>query len=85
MWGFDYSYLEDQLARRSLPPPELLGFEGLWGSGHEYAYEILNLVDGERDATAIRDAVSATYGPVPIELVVGYLDSLAAIEVVSCG
>jgi hypothetical protein len=84
MWGFDYSYLEDQLARRSLAVPELLAFEGLWGNGYEYAYEVLNLVAPDRDALGIRDAVSAAYGPVAVELVVGYLETLAAIEIVSC-
>ncbi len=84
MWGFDYSYLEDQLDRRSLPSPALLSHQGLWGSGPEYAYEVLNLVDGERSAGDIRDAVSAIYGPIPMDLVWGYLETLTRIEVLVC-
>jgi len=84
MWGFDYSYLEDHLARRSLPSPDLLGYEGLWGSGSEYAYEVLNLVDGARDMAAIRNAISAFYGPIPVEMVVGYLGTLGQIGILSC-
>jgi aminopeptidase YwaD len=84
MWGFDYSYLEDHLARQSLPTPELLGYRGLWGSGAEYAYEVLNMVDGVRDAGAIRDAVTAIYGPISVDLVWGYIETLAQIGVVGC-
>jgi len=53
------------------------------GSGEEYAYEVLNLADGDRNAQDIRDAVSAEYGPVPLELVVEYLRALAKIGVVA--
>jgi hypothetical protein len=84
MWGFDYSYLEDQLRQKSLPSPELLTYTGLWGGGSEYAYEVLNLVDGARDVAGIRDAVTAIYGPIPVSLVEGYLDTLAQIGVLTC-
>src|SRR5713101_5811971 len=40
-----------------------------------YAYEIVNFVDGKRTVGEIRDAVSAEYGPLPIELVNDYLDA----------
>jgi aminopeptidase YwaD len=50
--------------------------------GGEYAYDVLDLVDGRRTAQQIRDAVSAIYGPVPLEWVVEYLRALAEIEVV---
>jgi hypothetical protein len=43
---------------------------------------VLDLVDGRRTAQQIRDAVSAIYGPVPLEWVVEYLRALAEIEVV---
>ena len=36
-------------------------------AGEEYAYEVLNFADGKRNAQEIRDAVSAEYGPVPLE------------------
>lgn len=63
--------------------PKLLSYEGLWGSGEEYAYETLNFADGKRNAQQIRDAVSAEYGPVPLELVVEYLKALEKIGVVA--
>jgi hypothetical protein len=64
------------------PAPRLLGFHGLRGSGSEYAYEVLNGVDGQRTARAIRDLVSAEYGPVPLDVVVEYLRALATAGVV---
>ncbi len=45
-------------------------------------YEILNLVDGKRSIQAIRDYISASYGPVPIEEVSDYLRLLEKIGVV---
>ena len=40
-----------------------------------YAYEIINFVDGKRTVGEIRDAVSAEYGPLPVQLVSDYLDA----------
>jgi aminopeptidase YwaD len=40
-----------------------------------YAYEIVNFVDGKRTVGQIRDAVSAEYGPLPVELVDDYLNA----------
>ncbi len=40
-----------------------------------YAYEIVNFVDGKRTTGQIRDAVSAEYGPLPLELVSDYLNA----------
>jgi aminopeptidase YwaD len=54
----------------------------LWGSGEQYAYEVLNFADGQRNAQQIRDAVSAEYGPLPLEVVVEYLKALEKIGVV---
>jgi len=85
LWGFGYSYLEDRLARLDLPHPELLSYQGLWGGGGEYAYEVLNLVDGRRSVGAVRDAVAAAYGPVPVELVADYLRTLETIGLLACG
>ncbi len=53
----------------------------MWGSGEEYAYEALNFADGKRNAQEIRDAVSAEYGPVRLEMVVEYLRALEKIGV----
>ena len=62
--------------------PKLLDYQGLWGGGEEYAYETLNFADGKRNAQHIRDAVSAEYGPVPLELVLEYLRALEKIGIV---
>jgi aminopeptidase YwaD len=40
-----------------------------------YAYEIVNFVDGKRSVGEIRDAVSAEYGPLPLDLVDDYLNA----------
>ena len=48
----------------------------------EYAYEVLNFANGKRNAQGIRDAVSAEYGPVPLEMAVEYLRALEKIGVV---
>jgi aminopeptidase YwaD len=79
---FGYDYFAEKAKTAGVGTPKLLGYEGLWGSGEEYAYEILNFVDGKRDAQAIRDVVSAEYGPVPLERVVEYLRALERIGVV---
>jgi aminopeptidase YwaD len=80
---FGSNYFEDERARRALPTkPKLLDFTGLWGSGEEYAYEVLNFADGKRNAQQIREAISAEYGPVPLEMVLEYLKALEATEIV---
>jgi hypothetical protein len=80
---FGYDYFEAEWAkRRHTTKPKLLDYEGLWGGGEEYAYEVLNFADGKRNAQEIRDAVSAECGPVPLELVVEYLKALEEIGVV---
>jgi hypothetical protein len=47
-----------------------------------YAYEIVNFVNGKRAVGEIRDAVSAEYGPLPVNLVAGYLDACAEAGVI---
>ena len=42
-----------------------------------YAYEIVNFVNGKRTVGEIRDAVSAEYGPLPLDLVTDYLEACA--------
>jgi aminopeptidase YwaD len=79
---FGYDYFADQARAAGVTTPKLLSYEGLWGGGEEYAYEVLNFADGRRNAQEIRDAVSAEYGPVPLELVVEYLKALEKIGVV---
>jgi hypothetical protein len=72
--AFGYDYLEDHYARASAL--RLPAYTGARGGGGDYAYEVLNLVDGRRTVAEIRDAVSAIYGPVPLDLVVEYLQAL---------
>jgi aminopeptidase YwaD len=79
---FGSDYVNDRTGTAGIATPTLLSFEGLWGGGEEYAYETLNFVDGKRNVQQIRDAVSAEYGPVPLELVIEYLRTLEKIGVV---
>jgi aminopeptidase YwaD len=80
---FGYDYFADHANRAGVATPKLFSYEGLWGAGEEYAYEVLNFADGRRNAQEIRDAVSAEYGPVPLELVVEYLKALEKIGIVA--
>jgi hypothetical protein len=73
--------VNDRTAAAGITPPKILSYEGLWGSGEEYTYEVLNFVDGLLDAQQIRDRVSAEYGPIPLELVAEYLRALEKIGV----
>jgi aminopeptidase YwaD len=79
---FGSDYVNDRTGAAGITPPKLLSYEGLWGSGEEYAYEVLNFADGKRNTQQIRDAVSAEYGPIPLDLVVEYLRTLEKIGVV---
>src|SRR6266404_3137074 len=79
---FGYDYFAEHAKAAGLATPKLLSYEGLWGSGEEYAYEVLNFADGKRKAQGIRDAISAEYGPVPFEMVAEYLQALEKIGIV---
>jgi aminopeptidase YwaD len=79
---FGYNYFAEHAKAAGVATPKLLSYEGLWGAGEEYAYEVLNFADGKRNAQEIRDAVSAEYGPVPLEMVVEYLRALEKIGIV---
>jgi len=79
---FGYDYFEEHRRPAGVATPKLLSYEGFWGTGEEYAYEVLNFADGQRNTQKIRDAVSAEYGPVPLELVVEYLLAAEKIGVV---
>ena len=79
---FGYDYFAEHAKVAGVATPKLLSYEGLWGAGEEYAYELLNFVDGKRNVQEIRDAVSAEYGPVPLEMVAEYLKALEKIGVV---
>ena len=75
MSGFGYSWLDDQLERKALPRPALPDRAGP-GNTASFAYEALNLVDGTRNVRDIRDFLSATIAPVPVEEVAEFLATL---------
>ncbi len=79
---FGYDYFAEHAKAAGVATPKLLSYEGLWGAGEEYAYEVLNFANGKRNVQEIRDAVSAEYGPVPLEMVVEYLRALEKVGVV---
>ncbi len=82
MSAFGYDYFTDHYGAEREKTIRLLLYQGLRGAGGEYAYEVLNLVNGRRTAQDIRDAGSAAYGPIPLELVVEYLRALESIRVI---
>jgi hypothetical protein len=74
---FGYDYFETEWAKLGhKTKPKLLEYEGLWGSGEEYAYEALNFADGKNSLLMIRSELSAEYGPIPVEPVLEYLKAL---------
>lgn len=78
---FGSDYVADHAKPAGVATPGVLDYQGLWGSGEEYAYEILNFADGKRNAQQIRDRVSAEYGPIRLSLVVEYLKALEKIGI----
>jgi aminopeptidase YwaD len=82
MSAFGYDYFADKYGEERARSVRLLSYQGLRGSGGEYAYEVLNFADARRNVQEIRDAVSAIYGPVPLDLVLEYLRALESIKVV---
>lgn len=78
---FGYDYLMDHL--HGAPEPRLLSYTGARGTGADYAYEVLNFVNGRRGAQEIRDEVSAEFGPVSLELVTEYLRALQTAGIVT--
>ena len=82
MDGFNYNWFDDHAGKIGLARPRLLDFETRLGDGSAYAYEVLNFADGRHDAQQITNAVSAEFGPVPLELVLEYLKAQARIGVV---
>ncbi len=78
---FGYDYFVDHYGADRARSLKVLGYEGLRGGGEDYAYEILNFVDGKRNAQQIRDSVSAEYGPIPFANVIEYLRALESIGI----
>jgi hypothetical protein len=80
LFVFGYDYLGDHLGEEKEKALRLLSFEGLWGD--EYSYEALNFVDGTRTVNDIRNALSAEFGPIPLDVVEEYLAALQSIGVI---
>ena len=52
-------------------------------NGDVLAYEALNLIDGRRSISEIRDVLTGRYAPIPAGEVAEYLELLARAKVVS--
>jgi hypothetical protein len=72
---FGYDYLEDHYGKEKTAALKLLKAP----NGSIYAYEILNLMDGDRDVQEILNILSDAYGPVSAEMVEEYLVALEVI------
>jgi aminopeptidase YwaD len=48
-----------------------------------YAYEIVNFIDGKRSVGDIRDAVSAEFGPIPVDIVSDYLNACEEAKIIA--
>jgi aminopeptidase YwaD len=81
MGAFGYSYLGDKFGADNVATLRLRSYNGLHGSGGQYAYEVLNFVDGTRSVSDIRDWLTAELGAVPLEYVAEYLAALESIGV----
>lgn len=74
-----YDYIADRASGEDLRSMERISERP---RGEIILYEILNLVDGKRNIQAIRDFITASYGPIPVEEVSDYLRLLEKVGVV---
>jgi hypothetical protein len=81
MDGFGYSWLDAHLKQAGLDKPALLSRDPVF-DGPSYGYEALNLVDGKRTVQRIRNDLAVTVGPVPVEEVAAYLQTLERLGVI---
>ncbi len=71
----------------ALPASEFSEADAAWYSSREFTlsgnarFELVNFIDGTRSVTAIRDAISAEFRPVPTAVVARYLDDLVRVGV----
>lgn len=77
---FGYDYLADHYGDEKTSALRQLNYQGKWGS--DYAYEALNFVDGKRTTKDIRNALTAEFGPIPLDVVEEFLAALNSIEVI---
>jgi len=83
MHGFDYSYIDDKLGVDEAANLQLANHSTPYGGGGMFTYEALNLVDGKRTVSDIRDWLVAELGDVPLPYVTEYLQALESIGVLS--
>ena len=77
---FGSNYFYDHYGVEKSRSIRLLNYQGLWGN--EYEYEALNFVDGNHSVVEIRNALSAEFGPIPVDVVEEYLVALESIQVI---
>jgi hypothetical protein len=82
MHAFGYSYLEAKLGQEEMAGLALPSHSTRYGGGGMFAYEALNLVDGERTVSDIRDWLVAELGEVGLQDVAEYLQALESIGVI---
>jgi hypothetical protein len=80
--------LRDRLGEERLRKIQLLSggssrFVNVQDQSALYAYEIVNFVDGKRSVADIRDAVSAEFGPIPLEVVSDYLNACEEAKIIA--
>ena len=81
MHAFGYSYLTVKLGADREAALRLPAHSTRYGDGGAISYEALNLVNGKRTVSDIRDWLVAEFGDVPLEYVEEYLSALASIGV----
>ncbi len=74
--------LEEMLGTEELAALALPGHNTRYGGGGMFAYEALNLVDGKRTVSDIRDWLVAELGEVSLQDVAEYLQALESIDVI---
>ena len=73
----------------ALPASKLKGNDSLYYSSPEFAldgderFELVNFIDGKRTVSEIRNALSAEFSPVGLNVVAHYLDDLVKVGVVT--
>ena len=74
-----YDHLSEVLGPDANTATALAGRE----HGEVLAYEALNLADGKRSVSDIRDVLTGRYEPVPVKEVADYLELLGRAKVIS--
>jgi len=78
-----FDYLSEALAERGVKESSLPPLPRFDGDADLMAYEALNLADGRRSISEIRDVLTGRYAPVPLDFVTAQFERLAAAGVVT--